>query len=234
MRRYLLTVYLLFSASASQAQLVPTAAVASWAVRWAPLSLLDPRRPTLQLGAEYFPTPDFSVGADVGTRAVVVPSYRQPGENRRHQTYRLEGRRYLASGRSQSFVAVEMFFVPYRFTSRYGLLQRDGIYYTYDQARIRHNTWGTALKYGWRIALDRHGRWYTELALGLGVRRKPARYSRIRNEQPADSAAIDNRLEREWTLGTQPADGGHVDRLHFAFSVRVGYQLFRRATAGPR
>ena len=156
-------------------------------------------------------------------------SYRRPGEQVRHQTYRLEVRRYLTSGGwGQQFVAVEGFYVPYARTDGPGVLARGGAYFTYDQARLVQHTWGSGLKYGWHYPFGPRQRWWFETALGLGFRRVPARYSRIRNEQPADSARINSYLNQEWRLGTPPADGGYVDRLHLTFSLRVGYRLWRR------
>lgn len=212
---------------ATQAQLPPPPDPI-WAVRWAPVSLLDPGRPTLQLGAEYF-RPGFSLGADVGTRVALLRSSRDP--QRRHHTFRLEGRYYLPATRrrSQPFVAGEVFFVPEAYTSRNGLLERDGQFFSYDQARVRHRTWGTALKYGWRYNFGGHRQFWTETAVGAGLRRKPARYARLVNEQPADSTTLDNRLNQEWQLSKAPPDGGYVDRLHLVFSVRVGYLFYRRA-----
>ncbi|GAB2769871.1 hypothetical protein HNQ93_000399 [Hymenobacter luteus] len=206
----------------------PTDTLRRWAPRLAPLSLADPRRPTLQLGVEYFLAPQLSLGADVGTRVVVPESFRRPGQQVRHQTYRAEVRYYFPlTGRSQQFVAAEGFYVPYAYTSRDGLLLRDGTFYTYDQARVRRRTWGTGLKYGWYYPFGPRQRWWFETALGLGLRRVPARYSRIRNQQLADSARISSYQNQEWRLGTQPADGSYSDRLHLTVSFRVGYRLFR-------
>lgn len=200
-----------------------------WAPRLAPISLVDPRRPTLQVGAEYFLTPQFSLGADVGTRVVLARSYRRPGQQVRHQSYRAEVRYYLPfTGRSQQFVAAEGFYVPYAYTSQYGILERNGAFFTYDQARIVLRTWGTGLKYGWYFPFGPRQRWWFETALGLGLRRVPARYFRIRNEQPADSARINSYQNREWALFSTPTDGNYVDRLHLTASFRVGYRLFRR------
>jgi hypothetical protein len=218
-----------FAVLPGQAQHLPTAAP-TWAVRLAPLSLLDPQRPTLQLGAEYFFQPYFSLGADIGTRVVLSSKYREPQEQRRHQTYRLEGRYYLLpTRRGQPFIAAEVFYVPYSYTSRNNLLVRSGNYFSYDQARVEHRTWGTALKYGWRYAFGGHQQFWVETAVGVGLRRKPARYSRILHEQPADSLAVSSYSHQEWRLGTAPPDGGHVDRLHVALSARIGYQFYRRA-----
>lgn len=207
----------------------PADTLRCWALRIAPVSLADPRRPTLQVGAEYFLGPQLSLGADVGTRVALPKSFRRPGERVRHQTYRAEVRYYLPfSGTSQQFVAAEGFYVPYTYTAQSGVLERNKVFFTYEQARIARRTWGTALKYGWHYPVGRQQRWWLETAVGLGLRRVPARYSRIRNEQPADSASAYNYRHQEWQLGTQPADGSYVDRLHLTASFRVGYRLMRR------
>lgn len=206
----------------------PADTLRRWAPRLAPLSLADPRRPTLQLGAEYFLTPQLSLGADVGTRVVVPESFQRPGQQVRHQTYRAEVRYYLPfTARSQQFVAAEGFYVPYSYTSRAGLLERAGNFYTYDQAHVARRTWGTGLKYGWYFPFGPRQRWWCETALGLGFRRVPARYSRIRNQQLADSARISSYQNQEWQFSKPPADGSHSDRLHLTASFRVGYRLFR-------
>ncbi|QJX46032.1 DUF3575 domain-containing protein [Hymenobacter taeanensis] len=215
--------------SAAEVPNSPADTLRRWAPRIAPVSLADPRRPTLQVGIEYFLLPQLSLGVDFGTRVVLAKSFRQPEQQVRHQTYRAEVRYYLPlARRSQQFVAVEGFYVPYASTNHYGVLERKGAFFTYDQARIVRHTWGTGLKYGWLYPFGRQQRWWVETALGLGLRRVPARYSRIRNEQPADSASAYNYRYQEWQLGTQPADGGYVDRLHLTASFRVGYRLLRR------
>lgn len=200
-----------------------------WAVRWAPVSLTDPFRPTLQLGAEYFLLSSLSVGVDVGTRTVLFKNYRRPGQQVRHQTVRAEVRYYLPQETTaQQFVAVEGFYVPYRYTDQRGLLRRHGQYYTYDEARIRHRTWGTAIKYGWRHAFGVHDEFWWETALGLGLRRKPARYSRLVNEQLADSATVKQRQEGRWGLSDEPDAGSFVDRVHLVVSFRLGYMFYQR------
>lgn len=200
-----------------------------WAPRVAPLSLADPRRPTLQVGAEYFLLPRLNVGADVGTRLVLLKGYRQPEQRRRHQTYRAEVRYYVfSSGWEQQFVAAEGFYVPYAYTSQGGTLERNGAYFTYDEARIVNHTRGADLKYGWVYSFGPARRWWFETAVGIGWRRVPARYSRIRNEQPADSARVYGHLNHEWQFITQPADGSYIDRAHITLSLRVGYRLWRR------
>lgn len=222
------SILILTSLSAAGTPASPTDTLRCWALRIAPLSLADPRRPTLQVGAEYFLLPQLSLGADFGTRVVLAKSFRRPEQQVRHQTYRAEVRYYLPlARRGQQFVAAEGFFVPYTYTNQYGVLERQGAFFTYDQARIVRHTWGTGLKYGWHYPLGQAQRWWVETALGLGLRRVPARYSRIQNLQPADSASAYNYQHQEWQLGTQPADGGHVDRLHLTASLRMGYRLLR-------
>ncbi|TGE19803.1 DUF3575 domain-containing protein [Hymenobacter elongatus] len=206
---------------------LPADTLRRWAPRWAPLSLADPVRPTLQLGAEYFLGHGFSVGADVGTRLVLFKAYSRPEQQVRHHTFRVEGRYYLrATGwKKREFIAVEGFYVPYVYTQQHGILERNGTYFTYDEARIMHRTWGGSLKYGWHWFVGPRRRWWLETAVGLGMRRVPSRYSRIRNEQPADSAQTYKYLNQEWRLSFPPPDGGHLDRLHLLYSLRVGYRL---------
>ena len=226
--RYILL--FLLASQVGRAQQLPEPPRRSWALHGAPLSLLDPVRPTLQIGGEYFFLPYASLSAAAGTRAALVRSYRRPDAHLQHQTYRLEARYYfpaVAWSHGQAFVAGEFFYVPSRYTSYHGVLLRDEQYYTYDEARVRHRTWGSALKYGWRLAYGGHEQFWFETAVGLGLRRKPARYSGIRNEQPIDAEAAQRQFYPEWGLAVPPADGGHADRLHLALTVRVGYQFYR-------
>ena len=160
------------------------------ALKFSPLATQDPITSSLLLGVEYRISPRFGVEASYGQQFTALRIttlgllYRR--NDYEYQKFKLEMRRYLAprtkNPNQETYIAVQAFFTPQRYT-RYGdNYYHDGAYYTYDRNFVNKDISGITLKVGsvWHVWSN----WLLEGGLGLGGRYVLTQYNML-NERRA-------------------------------------------------
>lgn len=168
----------------------PVSFVPTLALKISPLATQDPSASTLLLGVEYRLSPRYGIEASYGHQFTAL-QLTTLGllEGRNDYTYRklkLELRRYLlprtSNPNQETYVSVQAFFTPERYT-RYGNnYYRDAAYYSYERNFVTKDISGINLKVGsvWRV----WSHWLLEGGLGLGGRYVVTQYDLL-NERRA-------------------------------------------------
>ncbi len=191
----------------------------------APLSLIDPFTPCIQLGLEFKPTSRLGLQMEYGYSFEPLARlvYKKNTWSERQEKYyklRAEVRYYfIANYTLQPYIALESFWIPHTYRKHNNWFVRGNQEYQYDYADIRKNVWGGCAKVGMQRLLSR--RWILDVYTGLGARRVAIRYTPYNEHLPAF---------RLWEEAFTPGDRyeGVVGRLHLSLGFRIGYVLVKK------
>lgn len=178
-------------------------------LKWSPLATQDPIASTILLGLEYRLSPKYGVEASYGAQFSDLRLTTLGLIDRRHdykyQKFKLEMRRYLEprtkNPNQETYVGLQAFAIPQRYT-RYGdNFYRDGRYVTYDRALVEKDIIGLTFKVGSQWHLAKH--WQLEVGGGFGARYVDVRYDMSRqrkvNEAGKSQSNIFNQIESPGT-----------------------------------
>jgi hypothetical protein len=208
-------------------------------VKWAPLTLLTPETPTMQLGAELlFPKfTKYGVGVELnygfrGSMSRSAHPYNLPTlftpqmdppnyYDKCYGKYRLEIRKYIWSRKIINlYVGVEGFYIPYTYQVAQGqYVGLDGEEYVFDNAHVHKDIKGGDLKFG--CALRFKFRVTVEGFVGIGMRIVNRTYSDFTNRQVYNGS---NTKYDKYTENT--VNEGEERLFHLALGIKIGYRIF--------
>ncbi len=156
-----------------------------WAIKLAPLSILDFVDPTIQVGVEYLITPSLGIQQEVGFMRVKnwFNSNNTEEHPRNILRLRTELRYYSSLDRKTPYIALEGF---YKHVSQQREQEIDqGNYWekvSYTQIR---NVLGFHFKIGWQFSLNHNERLIMDVYTGIGMRRIVAHTTNREKVPPA-------------------------------------------------
>ncbi|MET4075512.1 hypothetical protein [Hymenobacter sp. UYCo722] len=192
-------------------------------LKFSPLATQDPITSALLLGAEYRISARYGVegsygqqftGLRISTLGLLDGRY-----DFAYRKFKLEVRRYLAPPpkhkNQETYLAVQVFYTPQRYT-RYGYTYfHDLEYYTYDRNFVTKDVFGLGLKAGsvWHPGEQ----WQVEAGLGLGGRFIITRYDLLNERRLVN---FNNKKTGPFNQIEEPGSRGGID-VEMVF--KVGY-----------
>ena len=179
------------------------------ALKFSPLATQDPIASTLMLGVEYRLSPQYGVEASYGHQfsalRVTTMGLIDNRQDYEYRKFKLELRRYLLprtkNPNQETYLAVQTFFTPLRYTRYDGNFYRVNRYVAYDRAYVQRDVAGIGLKIGSLWHLRNH--WLVEAGLGAGGRYVDVRYDMLNEHRLVNNkdsqANFFNQIERPGT-----------------------------------
>ncbi|RDC66504.1 hypothetical protein [Adhaeribacter pallidiroseus] len=202
----------------------------TWQVRLAPLSIIDPRTPALQVGLQKRLSRRLAFSAEYGLASLgwLQPkNSKSPWHNFRYQKVRTEVKYFLGLKKEidfkqlQPYVSVETFLLPQNYTKQNDYFWRDPVSYHYDFSKIQKTVWGNCLKIGLESNINRN--WVMDFYWGLGVRSIFIKHHRLVNLRPEEEPY----MLKEWFSGDDKDKiAGWQQTLHVALGFKLGYYIW--------
>ena len=226
MKNYLLI--LIFSLGSLTALAQP-ASIKTWQIKWAPLSLIDPRTPALQMGIQKQVNPHLALSAEYG-RATLgwlrpdrINNYWSGFRYHKMRTelkYFFGLKDLLPMNQLHPYFSFETFILPQTYKKQNDYFWRDTVSYHYDYSKIQKTVWGNCLKMGLESNISRN--WTVDMYWGLGVRSIFIKHADLVNLRPEEEPYV----FREWFAGDdKDKKAGWQQALHIASGFKLGYYI---------
>jgi len=219
MRKVITCLVFVFSCISLLAQTKMTSAPKSLLVKVNPLSLFDPRYPTLQTGVEgYY--------GRVGLTYTFGPAintflWKKPELDGTQLSYRGSKHKVSAQYRwKHRLIGVEYFTTAFQKEKENGeyYAESSHTYYSYDYVKHKVDVWGVALKAGVMHRLNE--RFFLAYSNSLGMRQQTNRLTEGRNLQTQQESG-----RATWGIANHVVEGTK-NYPHFSIELAFGYKIF--------